>query len=479
MQLACEGHPQILSVTPGMQFVQNRPTIRTEPVLSPGTDADGVGAIIYGSVVRDGGMFRMWYQAVPTQWDGTEDSTCVGCAESDDGLTWRRPAYGLREVGGSKENHLTDLPFHCPSVFIDPTAPDSMRYRAFGWAKPKPDRYRNISQRGYFTAHSSDGIHWDLDPDRPVYKGHDVITSTWNPYTNDALVMMKRIQWVGGIPRRTHWTSHWTRTSATEPVSALVPDEFDDVVAVARGFNSADYYGVGLMPTPGLTVGFLWHFRHQLPLSSGIHQYGVFGRIDVSLVYQIGHRGKWLHFPGRADWLCGPEMPVWARHGVHTADYPMVMGDETWCYITGAHHRHGAYLDTSWKPDPQRTAILREKGIGTIGLVTWPTNRLLGFQAPLTETICLSRSETSAAGNANESSVLRLNMTTEVDGETRVTLVDQQDAPIDGYQGQDTDPISGDHLQTVVSWKGCRQLPRQATTAQVEIKRGTLWAFDF
>jgi len=479
MQLACEGHPQIVSVTPGMQFVQNRPSVRPEPVLSPGSDADGIGTIIYGAVIRDGGLFRMWYQAVPADWDGTEDSACVGCVESDDGLVWRRPNYGLREVCGSKNNHLTDLPFHCPSVFIDPGAPDSMRYRAFGWAKPKPDAYRNITQRGYFTAHSADGIHWELDPDKPLYEGHDVITATWHPYTNDALVMMKRLQWVGGLPRRTFRTSRWTRESVTQPVIALVPDEFDDVVAVSRGFNSADYYGAGLLPTPGVTVGFLWHFRHTLPLSAGVNQYGVYGRIDVSLIYQLGHRGKWLHLPGRADWLCGPEMPPWARHGIHTADYPIEVGDQTWFYVTGAWHRHGAYLDTSWKPDPKRTAMLQKKGIGSIGVVTWPTNRLFGFEAPLAETIELSPTEVIGPGDMGKSSSLVLNVTTEQDGGVRVALTDAGGAPLRGYAVEDCDPIIGEHSSAKVTWKGNWEIPDQPIRAKVEITRGTIWAFDF
>ena len=475
MELACEGHPQILSVTPGMQFVQRRPSVRPEPVLTPQSDADGVGAIIYGSVIRDGGTVRMWYQAVPADWDFTHDSNWVACAESDDGLTWRRPSYGVREACGSKDNHLTDMPFHSPSVFIEPGAPAAMRYRAFGWGKPRPDLPDHpIRRRGYFTAHSADGIHWTFDPDRPVYPGHDVITSAWNPYTDRALVAMKRIGWVGGIPRRTHWTSQWTRQDATEPISALVPDEFDDVVAVARGFHSTDYYGVGLMPTPGVTIGFLWPFRHQLPLSRGVHQYGVYGRVDVSLVYQIGHRGRWRHFPGRADWLCAADLPEWGRHGISTAACPIAMGDETWLYFCAARHRHGAYLDTDWKPDPQRTRVLRETGISAIGVASWPTNRLLGFQAPLTETIELARAETSPTAPR-----LILNATTESDGEVRAALVDERGAEIAGYGLDDCDPLAGDLRGADVHWKG-GEIPRdQAITARVRITRGTLWAFEF
>ena len=54
-----------------------------------------------------------------------------------------------------------------------------------------------------------------------------------------------------------------------------------------------------------LNLGFIWHFRHDLPIwtrESRIRP-GMLGRVDVSLVYQIGKRGRWTHFPGRSDWL--------------------------------------------------------------------------------------------------------------------------------------------------------------------------------
>ena len=375
---------------------------------------------------------------------------------------------------------MTDLPFHCPSVFVDSTAPAPMRYRAFGWTKPDPSLGESVKRRGYFTAHSSDGIHWNLDTDEPLYEGHDVITSVWNPFTDSALVVSKRIQWIRGIPRRVHWTSQWTRQAFTEPESAFVPDEFDDVVAVANGFNSADYYGVGLMPTPGATVGFLWHFRHQLPLSSGNIQYGIFGRIDISLIYQIGHRGKWQHFPGRADWLSTADMPAWGEHGLCTAAFPLEVGDETRLYITGSPHRHGSYLDSSWNPDPQRTAMMRERGHSMIGMVSWPTNRILGFQAPLLETMELTPAACAKRDTASNSPHLVLNLDTARGGGVRVALVDERDKTIAGYGYEDCEPVVGDQQQAIVRWKGGGQLPaRGSIRAHLEITRGTLWAFEF
>ncbi len=184
--------------------------------------------------------------------------------------------------------------------------------------------------------------------------------------------------------------------SFTEPESAFVPDEFDDVVAVAKGFNSADYYGIGLMPTPGATVGFVWHFRHQLPLSSGNIQYGIFGRIDISLIYQIGPRGNGCIFQAGPIGSVPPTCPNGASMASALQPFHWRWATRPG-YITGSPHRHGSYLDSSWKPDPQRTAMMRERGQSVIGMVSWPTDRILGFQAPLLETMQLTPAATHSS----------------------------------------------------------------------------------
>ena len=164
MQMICEGHPQIVSVSRGMRFIQVFPDILPEPVLVGDTGVDDRGVSLYGSVILDGGLFRMWHIVYPGVSHGGNHYQ-VACAESDDGLTWRKPSYGVMEHGGSAENHLTDLPFHyCPSVFIDPNAPAEAKYRVSGVHAPDPGAEGKEAglygvRRGYYTAHSADGIH--------------------------------------------------------------------------------------------------------------------------------------------------------------------------------------------------------------------------------------------------------------------------------------------------------------------------------
>lgn len=476
MQLVCEGHPQIRSMSSGMRVVLNSPTVLAEPVLEGACDADATGVSIYGSVIRDGGVFRMWYQAWPRDWNG-DDVITVACVESDDGLSWRRPRYGLVECMGSKDNPLTDLPFHCPSVFIDPDADPGARYRAFGYTAPYKFAGRfpqTVNAPGYYTAHSGDGLHWTLDSLDPTWPSGDVITSTWDPVSQCAQVMMKTNRFLGGMFRRAFSAATWSKGIASEPVPALFPDDYDDLVARARGFNSADYYGVGLMPTEGPTIGFLWNFRHQLPLGQHptVGHYGQIGCVDLSVVYQIERGGCWRHVSGRPDWLSSRDALDWARGAIYTAASPVDVGDETWLYFCGSTDRHGWCGDgvdySEWSK-----GVHAQGGFAKIGVARWVKNRIIGLQADLVERVRLDPRKGGAAR-------LVLNAVTRPDGGIRVRLIGREDGkPLEGYGYADCEPLVGNLREAPVRWRGSDALPASPATAEVEITRGTLYAFDY
>jgi len=482
MQLICEAHPQVMGLSGGLRLVLNRPTVLAEPVVQGDCDVDGSGASLYGSVIRDGGLFRMWYQAWPRRWDG-RDVVAVACAESEDGLSWRRPSYGLIECAGTKENHLTNLPFHCPSVLIDPDAPAEARYRAFGFTgsgRQGPGYGHRINKDGYYTAHSPDGLHWTLDSPDPTWSGADVITSVWDPYAGCARIALKNRR-IKGIARRSFYTAEWTEGKASEPVSAFFPDEHDDMAARARGFHSADYYGVGLMPTEGATIGFLWNFRHQLPLGyyeRDMFFYGSRGCVDISIVYQTERSGCWQHVTGRPDWLSAEQAPEWARGALYTAASPLEVGQESWLYFTGTMDRHGWCGDGVDYHKDWVKAAPGKRGWAKIGLAKWPKNRIMGYRADLASSIMISPGrETTREGK------LVLNVVTEPGGQVRAQLLDADRKSIPGYSMNDCEPISGDHLEAKVRWRGKSSLPHtkngESVVARIEMTKGTLYAFDF
>lgn len=480
MQLACEGHHQIRALSEGLRPVLNPPAVLEEPVLWGASPADASGASIYGTVRREGGRFRMWYQAWPQDWKG-EDVVAVACAESEDGLNWRRPDYGLVECGGSRHNHLTDLPFHSPAILVDPHADPQARYRAFGYTAPQKldARYAALVNRpGYYTAHSADGLHWQLDSPEPLWPHGDVISAVWDPQADGARLALKISGRAAGMYRRRFYSAQWQGGQATAPVSALIPDEHDDTGARARGFHTADYYGVGLMPTAGPTIGFLWTFRHQTPL--GHHPplmayYGWTGTVDLSLVYQLERGGRWFHLPGRPDWLRALDAPAWAQGALYTSSSPVEVGEETWLYFTGTKDRHG-WCGHGVDYNAYTKAAATGGGFARIGLAKWRRNRLIGYQAVLPERLHLSPQPGSQPR-------LALNLLTRAGGSARVGLARTDGQPLPGFELEKCIPIAGDHLEAPVRWQGEPALPRltagEEIVAQVELQDATLYAFDF
>src|SRR2546430_1820474 len=59
----------------------------------------------YTTVIKDGGLYRMYYRGLPSA--GRDDSAnAVTCyAESRDGIVWTKPNVGLFEVHGTRDNN--------------------------------------------------------------------------------------------------------------------------------------------------------------------------------------------------------------------------------------------------------------------------------------------------------------------------------------------------------------------------------------
>src|SRR5580765_2996210 len=66
------------------------------PVLWPTESWEPPMATVYGSVIRDGAKFKMWYKS----------GMGVGYAESDDGIQWTKPQLDLTLIKDTKSNIL-------------------------------------------------------------------------------------------------------------------------------------------------------------------------------------------------------------------------------------------------------------------------------------------------------------------------------------------------------------------------------------
>lgn len=154
------------------------------PVVPPGPEGsvDSVRAQFYGSVIREGAKFRMWYSAIAdTHTVGTASTSArLAYAESDDGIHWTKPELGLTEFAGNRRNNLLGFtdgldfsrvePLAC-FVLHEPDDPDpARRYKmaVYGRYHPTPaaPRYPGVPADNVpstiYPFFSADGLTWKL-----------------------------------------------------------------------------------------------------------------------------------------------------------------------------------------------------------------------------------------------------------------------------------------------------------------------------
>lgn len=138
------------------------------PVVDRGgpDDPDSWAVQFYGSVIRDGDKFRMWYvSAGKDRLDKSVPRSApwrVAYAESDDGVNWTKPSLGLVEFYGSTDNNLVkmDPPIGTLNVKVikDDDDPDPARRYKMGahvWFPKNDVRLGNLAP--YV---SPDGLTW-------------------------------------------------------------------------------------------------------------------------------------------------------------------------------------------------------------------------------------------------------------------------------------------------------------------------------
>ncbi len=165
------------------------------PVLRRGPEGapDEAHAILYGTVIKEGDTFRMWYlgafkkdgkSLAPKNWR----PMCY--AESKDGVRWSKPNLGLVEFNGSTSNNICRVEGSPASltrmndflsVLHDPADPDPARRYKVAYIAHVPYDEIPGGMSGLGTkekiicstvcATSADGLTWRVVGDRPANAG--------------------------------------------------------------------------------------------------------------------------------------------------------------------------------------------------------------------------------------------------------------------------------------------------------------------
>jgi len=396
----------------------------------------------YGTVLRDdsANLLRMWYNR----------NHAVLYATSSDGLSWTRPRLGLHEVAGSKENNIVFPHFHSPSVVYSAKEPrPEHRYQMLGCGR--------VSGRGYYAAHSADGIRWKLHPKNPILPSSDTCTLALDPTTGQYLAFHKRYHEYRGHKRRLVYLAtsrdmqHWS-----EPVLVMAPDEQDDAQVQAEGGRFSQFYNMSVFPCAGQFLGLVTHFRYSgPPAERGPLQSGDDGPIDVQLVHSRDGR-TWNRCEDRS-----PVIPT----GPHQYDAgcilgvtngPVIVDDQMWFYYTAITTTHAGYV-------PKKQI--------TIGRAAWRLDGLVSIDAADEEGFL----ETVAVRSVSDGLVVNVDAT---GGELRVAVLDEEGDPLPGYERHECMAITEDSVRQAVRWKGRDRLPMdRPLRLRFHLKQAKLFSF--
>ena len=164
------------------------------------------------ALLQDDGRFRLWASCTP---QGGKPIPCY--FESSDGLDWKAPVLNLVEYNGSTANNL--LPTAPRSVFIDPTAPATERYKGVSidhqfsreeldeFKKRRPDAWEHRADRGGLIFGirgyvSPDGIVWKKLPEPLVMEHSDTDIVAYYDRRLKKYVLYTRNYFVGPQSRK-------------------------------------------------------------------------------------------------------------------------------------------------------------------------------------------------------------------------------------------------------------------------------------
>lgn len=245
----------------------------------PGTP-DAHGVQFYGSIIRDGGKYRMWYVAFDDAGKGTVASERwrAAYAESVDGVSWVKPNLGLVEFAGNKNNNLVDVGaawgFVNLKVIKDDADPDATR------------RYK-MTTHVYFRHHtrlgtllpfvSADGLTWrpvkDVKPVKGELRKEDLLVPgfhlepacglyQWNgQYFLTAQNAMPSTHHYQGRVVRLHRSADFVNWSATSTLAFVRTPQHEYLGAGRSREGEQNHEGIAVWNRGNVLLGIYgrWH----------------------------------------------------------------------------------------------------------------------------------------------------------------------------------------------------------------------------
>lgn len=177
-------------------------------------------AIGWSSIYRDrkSGKYQLWYQSYAGTTIADKRLQCVVCyAESDDGVTFRKPALDLFPFGDTAKTNIVLIGSglhgdrYCNSVLVDDRETDpNRRYKMafYDWGL-KDGRL----EAGLCLAFSPDGVRWTKHGDGPLYATRFGARGLQPPLDDEDAYLETPVK---GRPVRKEWRYPMTMSDAVD-----------------------------------------------------------------------------------------------------------------------------------------------------------------------------------------------------------------------------------------------------------------------
>ncbi len=304
----------------------------------------------YGTVLDDGGRYRMWYEAFNLRADEEPRfQTAVAYAESDDGVHWHKPPVGAEHPRHGATNLVLlssgRTYLFSPAVIRDDGEPDpERRYKMLFWDAMAADDlervgtpfpataavpgWQPVAGEGMFVAFSADGVTWRRHGPQPVLGGPCDATAMNQGEDGHAMAAFKTSLRADRHFRVVAESESADFVSWSEPRVVLEPDWSDPPGTEFYGMSPFDYFGTRL--------GLLWLY-HNAPDDKSM---------DIQLAAATGtNRNRhWHRAADRRTLLGTGPRGAWDAGGIMMSSRPVVAPrtdpEGIWLYYDAMNVRH-------------------------------------------------------------------------------------------------------------------------------------------
>jgi len=443
------------------------------PIMRPKEPWERNAIMIFGSVIREGGKYRMWYMA----------GGGLAYAESTDGLNWVRPVFDFVTKDGRKTNVLIKkrsnaeadrqalaeykagvpnaIPFFREhnGIHKDPETGDpSRRYKMTYTCID----YRGKGKyRGLGVAFSSDGINWKFFKNWVSESANDISHLMYDKV---------RKKWV--LYGRTHYHSPevlkaWSHDKQFKEENrgrAITRIESSDLltwdytewkkspIVMAADTNDplgTEIYSMQVFKYESVYIGLVQMFYNRLH--------------DTLLEFQLAVSRDGVNFKricNRQAFIPCGGIGEWDRFNNAIADTdPLEMGDELWFYYSGRTYRHGPYDGTDSLESSSKLTR------AAIGIATVKRDRFVSLGASFDKGVIVTKPVKLAGKN------LHLNAKADF-GEILVEVLDKDKKVI-----ATSKLLSKDSLDIGVEWEnGNLNAVNEPVSLRITLRNALLFA---